>query len=347
MNPEEERLLRALITGVAGFAGSHLAEFLLQETDWEVWGTVHHTDHNVTHLRDQLHLRRVDLRQPDAAIQLIRDAQPDRVYHLAGQSYVPASWDDPWQTFEINVRSQINLLEAIRVAELTPRVLIVASDQEYGVITPDDLPIDEETPLRPASPYAVSKVAQDMLGLQYHLNYDLWVVRVRPFNHIGPRQRSEFVAPAFARQLAEIEAGLRLPVVRVGNLDARRDFTDVRDMVRAYHLALERGEAGQVYNVGAGQSHSIRELLDILLNLSSAQVAVEQDSARMRPSDVPEVICDAARFCAQTGWAPQVPFHESLRSVLNYWRQRVQARTEPWPEPRRRGSRSEGVASHA
>lgn len=331
MKPEEDGLLRALITGIAGFAGSHLAEHLLAQTDWEVWGTIYRTGHNIRHLRDQLNLRRVDLRDPEAVTDLLQEARPDRVYHLAGQSYVPASWNAPWQTFETNVRSQIHLLEAILATALTPRVLIVASDEEYGHITPADLPINEDTPLRPASPYAVSKVAQDMLGLQYYLNYDLFVVRVRPFNHIGPRQRSEFVAAAFARQLAEIEAGLRPPVVRVGNLEAQRDFTDVHDMVRAYFLALERGEAGEVYNIGAGEAHSIRQLLDTLLDLSTAQVTVEQDPARMRPSDVPVVICDATKFRTQTGWAPQISFRESLRSVLNYWRQRV----------------TEGVTSHA
>lgn len=331
--------MRALITGIAGFAGSHLAEYLLAETDWEVWGTIHQNDGNVAHLRDQLNLRCVDLRDAEPVQSLLREAQPNRVYHLAGQSYVPASWDDPWQTFEINVRCQINLLEAIRSSNLLtdsgqdmpPRVLIVASDEEYGSITPGDLPLDEDTPLRPDSPYAVSKVAQDMLGLQYHLNYNMFVVRVRPFNHIGPRQRSEFVAATFARQLAEIEAGLRPPVIKVGNLEAERDFTDVHDMVRAYFLALERGEAGEVYNIGAGEAHSIRQLLDTLLDLSTAQVIVEQDPARMRPSDVPVVVCDATKFRTQTGWVPHVTFRESLRSVLNYWRQRVQ----------------EGVASNA
>ncbi len=316
--------MRALITGIAGFAGSHLAEYLLAETDWEVWGTIHQNERNISHLRGQLKLRRVDLRVSVAVRDLLGEVRPDRVYHLAGQSYVPVSWDDPWQTFEINVRSQINLLEAVLEAGLTPRILIVASNEEYGLIAPEDLPIDEDTPLRPASPYAVSKVAQDMLGLQYHLNYDLFVVRVRPFNHIGPRQRSEFVAAAFAQQLAEIEAGLRSPVVQVGNLEAKRDFTDVRDMVRAYFFALERGEAGAVYNIGAGQAHSIRELLDILLELSTARVAVEHDPTRTRPSDVPVAICDASRFRTQTGWAPQTPFRESLRRVLDYWRQCVQ-----------------------
>ncbi|MFQ5859124.1 MAG: GDP-mannose 4,6-dehydratase, partial [Anaerolineae bacterium] len=316
-------VLRALITGIAGFAGSHLAEYLLAGTDWEVWGTLHHNEYNVRHLCDQLSLRRVDLREPEAVKDLLREVRPDRVYHLAGQSYVPASWDDPWRTFEINVRSQVNLLEAILAANLTPRVLIVASNEEYGFITPDDLPIDEDTPLRPASPYAVSKVAQDMLGLQYHLNDHLFVVRVRPFNHIGLRQRPEFVAAAFARQLAEIEAGVRPPVVRVGNLETERDFTDVRDMVRAYFLALERGEAGEVYNIGAGEAHSIRQLLDILLDLSTAQVTVEQDPSRIRPSDVPVVVCDVTKFRMQTGWAPQIAFRESLHSVLNYWRRVV------------------------
>jgi GDP-4-dehydro-6-deoxy-D-mannose reductase len=312
--------MRALITGIAGFAGSHLAEFLLQETDWEVWGTIHRTDHNVAHLRDQLHLVSVDLRDPEAVVHLVQQARPDRVYHLAGQSYVPASWHDPWATFEVNVRSQINLLEALLAAELTPRVLVVGSNEEYGPIRPEDLPVNETAPLRPANPYAVSKVAQDMVGLQYFLSHGLPVVRVRPFNHIGPRQREEFVASTFAKQIAEIEAGLRPPVVRVGNLEAQRDFTDVRDMVRAYYLALERGEPGEVYNLGSGEAHSIQELLEILLELSTVEVTVEQDPARMRPMDVPVSVCDATKFRTQTGWAPQIPFRESLRSVLEYWR---------------------------
>ncbi|MBS1251243.1 MAG: GDP-6-deoxy-D-mannose reductase [Anaerolineales bacterium] len=316
-------VLRALITGIAGFAGSHLAEYLLSETDWEIWGTIYHSEYNVGHLRDQLNLRRVDLRDPEPVQNLLREARPDRIYHLAGQPSVPASWQDPWQTFEINVRCQVNLLEAVVAAELAPRVLVVASDEEYGHITSDDLPLAEDTPLRPANPYAVSKVTQDMVGLQYCLNFDLFIVRVRPFNHIGPRQRSEFVAPAFAQQIAEIEAGLRPPVVRVGNLEAERDFTDVRDMVCAYYVALERGETGEVYNIGTGDAHSIRQLLDILLDHSVAQVSVEQDPARMRPSDVPVVVCDATKFRTQTGWAPHISFRESLLDVLNFWRQHV------------------------
>lgn len=317
--------MRALITGVAGFAGSHLAEYLLANTDWQVWGTIHYNDGNVRHLRSQLHLRSVDLRDVEATRSVLDEIAPQRLYHLAGQSHVPSSWDDPWQTFETNVRTQINVLESSLAADSPPRVLVVASDQVYGHIAPDDLPLDEDTPLRPASPYAVSKAAQDMLGLQYYLNYGLHVVRVRPFNHIGPRQRLGFVAPDFARQVAEIEAGLRPPVIEVGNLQARRDFTDVRDIVRAYYLALEHGEAGAAYNIGSGRAYAIRDLLDTLLELSTAHVSVEHDPARMRPSDVPTVVSDASKFQAHTGWRPEIPLRDTLERVLDDWRARVGA----------------------
>jgi GDP-4-dehydro-6-deoxy-D-mannose reductase len=315
--------LRVLITGVAGFAGSHLAEYLLSNTDWEVWGTIHDNDANVRHLRDQLHLRSLDLRDPEPTRNLLKELNPQRVYHLAGQSHVPSSWDDPWQTFETNVRTEINVLEGSRAVTGPVRILIVSSDQIYGQITADDLPLSEETALHPTSPYAVSKAAQDMLGLQYYLNYGLHVVRARPFNHLGPRQRLGFVAPDFARQIAEIEAGLRPPAVAVGNLEAQRDFTDVRDTVRAYYLALEHGEAGEAYNIGSGQPHAVQELLDTLLQLSSAHVTVEQDRGRMRPSDVPVVVCDASKLRAQTGWRATIPLRETLRSVLDDWRSRV------------------------
>ena len=321
--------MRALITGIAGFAGSHLAEYLLSTTDWEVWGTIHRNQDNISHLQERLTLRRVDLRSPAAVVALLAEAQPDRIYHLAGQAFVPASWRRPWETYETNIRNQLNLLEAILATSCQPRVLIVSSNEVYGLVTPEDLPIDEETPLRPASPYAVSKIAQDMMGLQYHLNYDLFTVRVRPFNHIGPRQRPEFVAAAFARQLAEIEAGLRPPVLQVGNLQARRDFTDVRDPVRAYYLALEHGVAGDVYNIGTGTAHAIHELLDILCRLSPARVTVEQDPGRMRPSDVPVVICDAGKLRRQTGWQPRISFVESLQSILDDWRARIQGTQGP------------------
>jgi len=211
------------------------------------------------------------------------------------------------------------------VARIKPdcRVLVVGSSEQYGKVSPDELPIGEETPFRPLSAYATSKIAQDLLGLQYHLTHGLHVVRARPFNHIGPGQRIGFVAPDFASQIAAIEQGLQPPLIEVGNLAARRDFTDVRDVVRAYVALITQGQPGQVYNIGSGRSHSIQEVLDLLLSLSPFSIEIKQDPKRMRPSEVPEVICDAARIQSDTGWQPEIPFHESLREILDYWRERL------------------------
>jgi GDP-4-dehydro-6-deoxy-D-mannose reductase len=320
--------LRSLITGVGGFAGSHLADHLLAlpDADSEVWGC------DLTGLRRPYHpnglrVLAADLRDPAAARALIDRVRPDRIYHLAGQAFVGSSWDDPWATLETNLRSQVNLFEAILASRLAPRILIVGSADEYGRVSAAELPIRETCPLRPDSPYAVSKAGQDLLGLQYYLSHDLPVVRVRPFNHIGPRQNKNFVAPAFATQIAAIEAGVQPPVLRAGNLDSRRDFTDVRDVVRAYALALEQGEPGEVYNIGSGRARSIRDLLDALRRLSGAAIEVEFDPARLRPSDVPELVCDASRFRARTGWEPRIPFEQSLRDLLDYERARLGVRT--------------------
>jgi GDP-4-dehydro-6-deoxy-D-mannose reductase len=261
-----------------------------------------------------------DLRDPQATRDVIQQVRPDRVYHLAGQAFVGESWANPWDTLETNLRGQVNLLEAVREARLETRILIVGSAEEYGRISPADLPLRESSPLRPDNPYSVSKVGQDLLGLQYYLSHQLHTIRVRPFNHIGPRQSRKFVAPAFASQIAAIEAGHQPPVIRVGNLEARRDFTDVRDMMRAYWLALEHGVPGEVYNIGSGRSRSVRELLEILLSLSTCPITVEAESARLRPSDVPEMVCDATKFRDCTGWVPVIPFEKSLRDLLDYER---------------------------
>jgi GDP-4-dehydro-6-deoxy-D-mannose reductase len=206
-----------------------------------------------------------------------------------------------------------------------PRVMVVGSNEEYGLVQPKDLPLTETSPLRPNSPYGVSKVAQDMLGLQYYLSHQIPVIRVRPFNHIGPGQAPGFVASDFARQIAQAEAGQRPPIIKVGNLEARRDFSDVRDMVRAYHLAITAGVPGDVYNIGSGQDHSVQELLEVLLNHSRVEITVEQDPSRMRPSDVKAVRCDASKFNAVTGWQPSISFETTLHDVLEDWRQRIQA----------------------
>jgi GDP-4-dehydro-6-deoxy-D-mannose reductase len=222
-----------------------------------------------------------------------------------------------------NIQSQLNLLQAILDLGATPRMMVVGSNEEYGLVRTEELPVTEDTPLRPNSPYGVSKVAQDMLGLQYFLSHQLPIVRVRPFNHIGPRQAPGFVAPDFALQIAQAEVGERPPRITVGNLEVQRDFTDVRDMVRAYHLAITMGLPGDVYNIGSGQSHSISELLETLLSYSRVNINVEKDPERLRPSDVPVVRCDAGKFRELTGWEPRIPFKSSLRNVLDYWRQQV------------------------
>jgi len=316
---------RALITGVAGFAGSHLADLLVGRGDVEVHGILRPDDgtHHLSHLGDCIRLHLVDLRNYAGVSEAIDEIEPDMLFHLAAQAAVGPSWERPADTLIGNITMQLHLLQAVLAHGLAPRILVVGSADEYGRVTTDDLPIDEDTPLRPLNPYAVSKIAQDMLGYQYHLSHGLHVVRVRPFNHIGPRQGLGFVVPDFARQIARIEAGLQDPVVRVGDLSARRDFTDVRDMVRAYVLALERGAPGAVYNIGSSRSHTIRDVLDMLLRLSTRQVRVEVDTERLRPSDVREARCDCRRFHADTGWKPEIGLEQSLRDVLDYWQERV------------------------
>jgi GDP-4-dehydro-6-deoxy-D-mannose reductase len=313
--------LKALITGISGFVGSYLAEYLLDNTDWEVAGTVFGPYNNIVDLCGQMELYPAELSRLDVVTFILEQARPDAIFHLAAQPLVSASRRDPWGTLETNIRMQLNILEG--VARINPdcRVLVVGSSEEYGLISPEDLPIGEDTPLRPLSAYAISKVAQDLLGLQYHLTHNLHVVRVRPFNHIGPRQRIGFVAPDIASQIAAAEFGQRPPILEVGNLDARRDFSDVRDVVRAYVLLITSGEPGQVYNVGSGESHAIQELLEALLALSRIPIEVRQDPERMRPSEVPEIVCDATRIRERTGWETTIPFAQSLQDILEYWRE--------------------------
>lgn len=322
--------MQALITGIAGFAGSHLADFLLRHTECTVAGTIHRQDARVSHLRDHVALYRVDLRDAAAVAEVIADVRPDLIFHLAAQSFVPISWQHPWTTFEQNVHGQVNVLQAVAQQELATRVLVVGSNEEYGLIHPEDLPIDEDTPLRPSSPYGVSKVAQDLMGWQYFRSYGMAVVRVRPFNHIGPRQGDRFVAPAFARQIAETEAGTREPLLRVGNLSTTRDFTDVRDVVRAYWLALTLGQPGEVINIGSGKGHTIDELLHTMVGFSEVAFTIEPDPARMRPSDVPVSICDNSRLKAATGWRPEISFEHSLLDILNDWRERLRQPRSGW-----------------
>ena len=318
--------MRALITGISGFVGSHLAEHLLALGEWSVCGTVYGDDRNITHLRDMLTLYKGELSSLERVRNIIKDSGPDAVFHLAAQPIPSLSRKDPWGTLENNIRLQLNVLEA--VAQIAPRavVLVIGSSEEYGQVLPDELPVREDAPLRPTSAYAVSKIAQDYLGLQYYLSHNVQVIRMRPFNHIGPRQRRGFVAPDFASQVAEIEAGVRAPVMLVGQLDVARDFSDVRDIVRGYDLAAQRGAPGEVYNIGACEAHTVRELLDTLLALSTIEIEVRQDPERMRPVDTPLIVGDCAKFRAATGWEPVIPFKQTVQDVLDDWRHQVKAR---------------------
>jgi len=315
--------LRALITGISGFVGSHLTEHLLNSGGWTVSGTVYGDAANIAHLRNELELYEAELSELATVRDIIEDCRPDAIFHLAAQPIPSLSRHDPWFTLETNIRLQINVLQAVAQVAPNAAVLVVGSSEEYGHVDATDLPVDEDTPLRPTTPYGVSKIAQDYLGLQYHLSHRLRTVRVRPFNHIGPRQRRGFVAPDFASQIAEIEAGLQPPVMTVGQLDVARDFSDVRDIVRGYALALAHGEPGEVYNLGAGEVHTVRELLDVLLSLASVPIEVRRDPARIRPADTPKIVSDCSKFRRQTGWRPHIPFEQTLADVLDDWRAQI------------------------
>jgi len=318
--------MRVLITGITGFAGSHLAEFLIaKHPEVQVFGIVRWRSRmeNILGIRDKIELYEADLKDMVSLEACLRHVKPDRIFHLAAQSFVPTSWKCPAETFAINATGQIHLFEALLSLKQSPLIQVAGSSEEYGRVFPDEVPMKETNPLRPLSPYAVSKVAQDLLGYQYFQSYGLPIVRTRGFNHTGPRRGEVFVTSTLAKQIAEIEKGVKEPVIQVGNLDAERDFNDVRDIVEAYWLSLEKGEPGEVYNIGSGVSRPIREVLDTLLSLSRVKVRVEVDPRRLRPSDVPILLADSSKFIARTGWKPRFPFRQTLSDLLDYWRGHV------------------------
>lgn len=317
--------MRLLITGITGFVGSHMAEYALAHGA-EVFGSSRWRSRteNIEHLRSQIKLIECDLRDLASVRGLLETAEPTHVVHLAAQSFVGASWQTPAETLSTNIISQVNLLEGIRRLTVAPRVLVVGSSEEYGFVCPDELPIRETNPLRPLSPYAVSKVAQDMMGYQYFMSYGLPIIRTRAFNHEGPRRGEVFVTSNFAKQVAEIEVGMREPTMSVGDLTPRRDFSDVRDVVRGYWLLLERGEPGEVYNLCSGRSWAIQQVLEFLLEQSRVKrIAVETDPARLRPSDVMILEGDSSKIRKATGWEVEIPFERTLKDLLAYWRQRT------------------------
>ena len=318
--------MRVLVTGITGFAGSHLADYILtNHPQVKVFGTIRWRSRreNIHHLEDKIELLEADLKDIVSLKKCLAEVKPDRIFHLAAQSFVPTSWKCPAETFAINALGQINLFEAVLSLNLSPKIHVAGSSEEYGFVHPHELPMKETNPLRPLSPYAVSKVAQDLLAWQYFKSYGLRTVRTRGFNHTGPRRGEVFICSNFAYQIAEIEKGKRKPIIKVGNLEAKRDFSDVRDIVRAYWLCLEKGKEGEVYNIGQGKAYSMKEVLDMLLSLSKVEVKVEVDPERLRPSDVPILISDSTKFRRLTGWKPEIPFEQSLQDLLDYWRERV------------------------
>jgi GDP-4-dehydro-6-deoxy-D-mannose reductase len=312
--------VRALITGIGGFVGRHLLQHLQAEGDTVV-GLGRPVD--CVGLPDDVHVFLADLSDRAAVEAVIRDSRPDAIYHLAAQSSTGDSLVDPWATLGNNLHGQLNLFEALLANNVRPRVLVVGSSDEYGHLRPEDVPTNEDVPLRPTTPYAVSKVGQDVMGYQYFAQHRLPVVRVRPFNHTGPGHDERFVIPSFAKQLAEMEIGEREPVLHVGNVDVARDFSDARDIVRAYRLAVVAGTPGDVYNLGRGRSVRIADILDELIALCRVPVQVMVDPALLRPSDVPRQEADTRKFTTLTGWQPVIPWHITLLDTLNYWRSRV------------------------
>ncbi len=319
--------MRVLITGITGFVGSHMAEYALGKGA-QVFGSTRWRSktENIEHLRSKVTFIESDLRDLSSVRALLEISVPDYVVHLAAQSFVGVSWHAPAETLTTNIISQVNLLEALRGLKMSPRFLAAGSSEEYGLVLEGELPIKETNPLRPLSPYAVSKVTQDMMAYQYFKSYGLPIVRTRAFNHEGPRRGDVFVTSNFARQVAEIEAGMREPVVYVGDLTPRRDYSDVRDIVRGYWLLLERGEPGEVYNLCSGRSWSIQQVLDFVLNLSTVKgITVKTDPARLRPSDVMILEGDPTKMHKATGWKVEIPFERTLTELLDYWRQRTRA----------------------
>lgn len=317
---------KILITGSTGFAGSHLAKYLTSHTNDNVFGTYFSEKSlvNVEKIRDKIKLIKIDLTKSDDVLSLIHDIKPEQIFHLAAFPWVGISYEKPLETIINNVSCELTILEAVRKSNLTNcRILVISSADVYGNVTANDVPIDEETPFRPTSTYAVSKITQDFLALQYHNSYGLPIIRARPFNHIGPRQGLGFVVADFAKKVVLIEKGKHARVLTVGDLTAKRDFTDVRDMVAAYVLLMEKGKSGDVYNIGSGKSHKIENILNMLLSLSKAKITVRIDKSLFRPGEALERVCDNRKFVKLTNWKPTIPLEQTLQDILDYWRDLV------------------------
>jgi len=316
--------MKALITGITGFVGSHLAEFLL-EKGAEVFGTFRWRSPriNIEHIMDDITLINCELLDSSSVKSCIETVKPEVIFHLAAQSYVPVSFNEPAATLETNIIGTLNILEAVKQCKIDPVIHICSSSEVYGQVKKEEIPIKETNVFRPASPYAVSKVGEDMISLQYFLSYGIKTIRSRMFTHTGPRRGEVFVVSAFAKQIAKIELGLQEPLLKVGNLDSVRTFLDVRDAVKAYYMLVQQCTPGEVYNIGGNATMTVGEMLDLLLSYSTMKdkIKVEVDKELLRPSDVTLQIPDISKFVNITNWKPEIPLEKTLKDTLDYWRE--------------------------
>tara|TARA_Y100000310_G_scaffold336060_1_gene419619 strand:- start:140 stop:1150 length:1011 start_codon:yes stop_codon:yes gene_type:complete len=324
---------RCFITGVTGMVGSHLTDFLLKNTDWEIYGFCRWNDDftNIGHLAkrindsDRVFLLYGDLNDYSSVLSCIKRTSPDYIFHLAAQSYPKTSFDAPLETLQTNIIGTAHVLEAARTLELKCPIHVCASSEVFGRVPKEKLPIDEECSFHPASPYAISKVGTDLLGRYYAEAYELCVMTTRMFTHTGPRRGDVFAESTFAKQIAMIEAGLSPPIIKVGNLDSLRTWSDVRDAVRAYYMLVEIDPTpGEYYNIGGRYTCTVGEMLDYLISLSTVpDIEVYVDPDRLRPIDADLQVPDTSKFTDHTGWYPMIPFEQTMKDLLDYWRERV------------------------
>ncbi|MBM3206521.1 MAG: GDP-mannose 4,6-dehydratase [Candidatus Staskawiczbacteria bacterium] len=321
--------MNILITGINGFIGRHLAEYCLKKPNVKVYGTIFPKNfkkekNDLKYLGARTTLFECDLTDKNKINKVILKVRPDKIFHLAGQSRVSLSWKYPKDTLINNITSDLNLFESVRDLKNKPVVVIAGSSEEYGLSFENELPLREDNPLRPLSPYAVSKVTQEKLAFQYYMSYGLKIVMIRFFNTEGPRRSPEFVMSSFAKQIALIEKGKQKPIIKVGNLSAQRDFTDVRDVVRAYWLSSVKCKFGEPYNVCSGKKRSIKSILDLLISKSKIKnIIINEDLSIIRPSDIPVTVGSNEKFKKQTGWEPKIPFEKTMEDLLKYWREIV------------------------
>jgi GDPmannose 4,6-dehydratase len=324
---------RALITGITGMVGSHLADHLLENTDWDIYGMCRWRSplDNVEHLldkankKDRVYFLYGDLNDFGSLMHVINTVKPDYLFHLAAQSYPLTSFDSPADTYMTNIIGTGNILEAIRIIGIKPVIHVCASSEVFGRVPKELVPIHEDVPFHPASPYAISKVGTDLVGRFYAQAYGLTAMSTRMFTHTGPRRGDVFAESSFAKQIAMIEAGLIPPVVKVGNLDSMRTWADVRDAVRAYHMLVTvKPTPGEYYNIGGAYSCTVGDMLDFLLGLSETRnIKIKVDAERLRPIDADLQIPDTSKFTKHTGWKPEIPFDKTMKDLLGYWRDRV------------------------